>query len=150
MGARSGRSTQSAEVTDGTCLSASSSTICIYRRSWCFCLRTIWFSKKAIWLTSTWPKTRFYVWSQTHHSFAFLRCFLHSQKEKKEKRNTLAVISLPSPRPSFPPSPHQLWSLVLIRVAFYTLAKQKKLCSSKANIKKPFAVSIKASLESFF
>lgn len=37
------------------------------------CFRTIWFSKKAIWCTSTWPKTRFYVWSQTHHSFPSIR-----------------------------------------------------------------------------
>lgn len=56
---------------------------CFFQRLLAFTVCTIWFPKKAYWCTSMWPKTRFYVWSQTHHSFAFLHSFLHSQKERK-------------------------------------------------------------------
>lgn len=126
---------KSAEVIDEAHLSASSSSsspVC-----WSVSHQKKNKTKKAYWFTSMWPKTLFYVWSQTHRSFAFSSLFSPFIKKKRKKRKDklrkrtlcppLPLTPPPSPPPPSPPSPHQLWSLVLIGdVAVYTLAKKNK------------------------
>lgn len=111
---------QSAEITDGIRLSASSSTACIWKE-------TIWVHLRLV------AQTLFYVWSQTHHSFAFL----HSQKKKRKKKKKHCLADFSPPRLSTPTlvSGSCLWRCHLHIGKCYSKAKTAKTSIESTKIR---------------